>query len=133
MLSYSSTNSPLKINSYFDFLFQKTIDVYTGRFGFQVSYAFSIKSKPNDLGRVKYNPYGISLCLGYNDFRFTTLDSFDLQETNSYNSQLKYGIGITLPFMGHKVNIFGGQTFDDNSNPLKSTFMSISFSKKTNY
>ena len=133
MLSYSSSNSPIKIKSYFDFLFQKSMDIYTGRLWFEVSYNFNIKSNPDKLGKVKYNPYGISLCFGYNDFRFTTLDVFDLQETNEYNSQFKYGVGITVPLLSYKVDIFVGQTFDGNSNPLKSKFMSIYFSKKNRY
>ena len=133
MLSYSSFNSPIRINSYFDFLFQKSMDIYTGRFGVELSYDFNVKTIQDKLGKVKYKPYGVSLCIGYNDFRFTSLDVFDLQETNEYNSQLKYGIGVTLPLLGYKVDIFGGQTFDGNSNPLKSKFMSIYFSKNRNY
>ena len=133
MLTYSSNNSPIKMNTYFDFLFQKTLNVYTGRFGFQLSYDFTIKSEPNKLGKVKYRPYGISLCLGYNDFRFTSLDTFDLQETNSYNSQLKYGLGITIPFIGNTVNLFLGQSIESSSNPLQSQFMSISISRKKKY
>jgi len=133
MVSYAAVSSPLRINSYFDFLFQKTIDVYTGRFGFELSYDFNVKSKPDNFGNVRYKPYGISVCLGYNDFRFTTLDTFDLQQTNEYNSQLKYGLGITIPLLGYKVDIFGGQTFDGNNNPLKSKFMSIYFSKNNRY
>tara|TARA_B100000674_G_scaffold496288_1_gene526043 strand:+ start:18047 stop:19075 length:1029 start_codon:yes stop_codon:yes gene_type:complete len=133
MFSYSGINSPLKINSYFDFLFQKTLDVYTGRFGLEVSYDFNVKSKVDRFGNVKYKPYGISFCFGYNDFRFTALDNFDLQKTNQYNSQLKYGIGITIPLFGHKVDIFGGHTFDSSTNPLKAKFMSINFSKDNKF
>ena len=70
---------------------------------------------------------------GYNDFRFTALDNFDLQKTNEYNSQLKYGIGITIPLLGHRVDIFGGYNFDTNTNPLKAKFMSINFSKDNKF
>ena len=133
MISYASVGSPLRISSYFDFLFQKTIDVYTGRFGIKLSYDINVKTKPDRIGNVKYKPYGLSICLWYNDFRFTSLDNFDLQQTNEYNSQLKYGLGITIPLLGYKVDIFGGQTFDGNNNPLKSKFMSIYFSKNKRY
>ena len=133
MVKYSSRRSNLIIKSYFDFLFQKSIDVNTGRFGLEIGYGINTKSKPNKKGVSKYKTYSVSLCLGYNDFRFVPLDTFTLQETNEYNGQLKYGIGLTFPFYGNIVDVFGGQSFSSTKNPLSSQFMTISFSKKKKY
>ena len=133
VISYSSSKSNLIINSYFDFLFQKTLDVNTGRFGLEIGYGYNRKSKPDSKNISKYKSYELSLCFGYNDFRFLPLDSFSLQETNQYNSQLKYGIGLKFPFYGNTVDIFGGQSIATTENPLSSKFMTISFSKRKRY
>ena len=111
MMSYNSLNSNFTAKGYFDILFQKILDVYSGRFGFELGY--NIKDIQT------------SLCLGYNDFRLTSLDTFSLLETNEYNSQLKWGIGIGLPFKNSMVQIFMGQAVPGKSIAMDSKFITI--------
>ena len=53
MLSYNRNNFIYR--GYFDVLFQKILDVYSGRFGSEFQYNFN-------------NGFGGALYLGYNDF-----------------------------------------------------------------
>ncbi len=104
---------------YFDVLFQKILGVYSGRFGSELQY--------------NYKGLGGALYLGYNDFRFTSLDIFSLSETNQYNSQLKWGIGIDIPIKERLFSIVYGQSLPGKETRMDSQFMTITITKHTKH
>ena len=113
MVTFNANNFSYK--GYFDILFQKILGVYSGRFG----------------SEFQYNYYGYlgSFYLGYNDFRFNALDIFSLSETNQYNSQLKWGVGINIPVRDLIFNIVYSQSIPGKETRMDSKFMTISLTK----
>jgi len=104
---------------YFDVLFQKILGVYSGRFGSEFQY--------------NHKGFTGSLYLGYNDFRFTSLDIFSLSETNQYNSQFKWGVGFNIPIQNRLLGIVYGQSLPGKETRMDSRFMTITITKHSKH
>ena len=63
----------------------------------------------------------------------TSSCNWNLNETNEYNSQLKWGIGVGLPLKNNMIQIFMGQSLPGKSIAMDSKFITITLTGRSKF